>query len=179
MGDLEQVDARQPGGQQSWVDTVLDVAGEQEAPLPDDPEQHDRDVVDARSVVGRIARHLAPDGPQHAQVHPIHAQPVAGGQPGARRSLIARQAVVPRRVSRPRTEHPGLEDAPDPVPIEQQGEPRHVVLVGMRQHDRIKASIPWRDAPVELDEQAVGVRATVDEQPSAAAALDQDGVATR
>jgi hypothetical protein len=67
VGDLEQVHVRQPVLEERWVDAFLDVAHQQEAPLPDLAEQDDRDVVDAGPAIGRGGRDLATDRPQDAQ----------------------------------------------------------------------------------------------------------------
>ena len=63
------------------------------------------------------------------------------------------------------------------ISLEEQGKAGDVILVRMRQDQRVDASIPWRDAAVERDEQAVGIRPAVDQQPTAVRALDEDGVA--
>jgi hypothetical protein len=43
-----------------------------------------------------------------------------------------------------------------------------VVLVRVGQDDHVESSVPRRQPTVELDEQTVGIGATVDEQPTAA-----------
>jgi len=63
------------------------------------------------------------------------------------------------------------------VALEEQGESGDVILVWVRQDQGVDASVPRRDAAVEGDEQAVGVRTAVDQQPTAARALDKDRVA--
>ena len=72
---------------------------------------------------------------------------------------------------------PGLDDPPHPVALEQQRQTGDVVLVRVRQDDRVDPPVPRRDPPVERDEQPVGIGAAVDEQPPAARALDEDRVA--
>ena len=66
MGDLEQVDARESAPDQDRVDRLLDVAGQQEPLAPDLAEQDDRDVVDRRPAVGRLAGDRARIRPQVA-----------------------------------------------------------------------------------------------------------------
>jgi hypothetical protein len=66
MGDLEEIEPRQPRGEEARVDVLLDIAREQETVLPDRAEQHDRDVVDARPAVRRLSRDLAADRPEDA-----------------------------------------------------------------------------------------------------------------
>ena len=82
----------------------------------------------------------------------------------------------PRRVARPRTAHARLEDLADPVAIEQQRQAGDVVLVRMGQDDGIDPAVPWRDAPVEVDEQPVRVGTAIDQQATAAGTLDEDRV---
>ena len=41
----------------------------------------------------------------------------------------------------------------------------------------VEPPIPRRDPPIELDQEAIGIRPAVDEQSAAARALDQDRVA--
>jgi hypothetical protein len=83
---------------------------------------------------------------------------------------------VPRRVSRPGTEHARLEHPSDPVAVEEQRQTGDMILVRMGQDDGVDASVPRRDAPVELDEQPVRVRPAIDQETPAAAPLDEDGV---
>ena len=72
---------------------------------------------------------------------------------------------------------PGSRTRPDAVPVEQQRQPGDVVLVRVAQDQRVDAAVPRRDAPVELDEQAVGIGAAVDQQSASPGALDEDRVA--
>ena len=88
-----------------------------------------------------------------------------------------REFRVPRLPARPRPMHPGLEHPADGVAREQGGEPRHVILVRMRQDDHVEAAIPCRDVLIEGDEQPVGIRPAIDEQPAPARRLQQDRVA--
>ena len=72
--------------------------------------------------------------------------------------------------------HPWLEHPADGVAREQSGEPRHVILVRMRQDDDVEAAIPSRDVLIEGDEQPVGIGPAIDEQPAPARRLQQDRV---
>jgi hypothetical protein len=65
--DLEDVDPRQAAGEQDRVDLLLDIAREQEPATRRLPEEHDRDVVDARARVGRFGGHRAGIGPEDRQ----------------------------------------------------------------------------------------------------------------
>ena len=112
MGDLEQVEPRKPWREQPRIDALFDVAGEQEAVPADRPEQHDRDVVDARSRRRAVrAGHSPASG--HRTVIAISstvrrspaARPRALGSAGAGKSL------QPRRIAGSGAAHPGLEDA--------------------------------------------------------------------
>jgi hypothetical protein len=177
MGDLQEVEPRQSPGQQAWIDVLLDVAGQQEAALTDRPQKHDRHVVDARPGVGRLGRDLAADRPEDTQTDLVDRQPVAGRdrEMGWRADLA--ETIEPCGVARPRAAHTRFEHPPDAVAREQQREPSNVVLVGMGQDDHVDPAIPRRDAPVELDEQPIRVRSAVDQQSTAARALDEDRIA--
>jgi hypothetical protein len=61
--DLEQIDMWQIVLQQRRVDPFLDVAHQQEPPLPDMTEEDDRDVIDAGAAVRRDRRDLAANRP--------------------------------------------------------------------------------------------------------------------
>ena len=52
-----------------------------------------------------------------------------------------------------------------------------MVLVGMGQDDEVDPPVPRRHVGVEGDEEAVGVRAAVDEHPRATIAVDEDRIA--
>jgi hypothetical protein len=78
MGDLQQVDAWQSAGQEQRVDPLLDIAGQQEAPSPDLPEQHDRDVVDGGAPVARALRHLTRIGPHDRETNLINREAIPG-----------------------------------------------------------------------------------------------------
>jgi len=147
--DLQEVDAGQVAPEQYRVDVLLDVAHQQHASTGDGTEQHDRDVVDARPAVGRFGRDLAADRPQHAEVDLVDVQAVAGGQALARDGHQLREAVRPRRVARSRAAHPGLEDAPDAVSIQEERQSRDMILVGVAEDHRIDPTVPGRDPPVE------------------------------
>jgi hypothetical protein len=73
--------------------------------------------------------------------------------------------------------HAGLEYPRDAVASQQERQSRDVVLVRMGQDHGVKATIPRRDAPIELDQQAIGIRTAVDQQAAAARSLDEDCVA--
>ncbi len=175
--DLEDVDGRQAGRQERRVDVLLDVAGQQEASVADGPEQDHRDVVDSRPAVGRLERDRAADGPAHLERDVVDGQPVAGGDDPVGRRRPARQGRDPGLVARAWAAHPRLEHPLDVITIEEQGQPRDVVLVRVRQDHDIDPPVPRGQPPIELDEQAIRVGAAVDEQSAAAGALDEDGVA--
>jgi hypothetical protein len=167
MCDLEKVDVREAISQERRVDSFLDVAHEQGAAFADAPQQHDRDVVDARTAVGRRHRHLATDRPQDLQVDLVDRQPVAGSKPHPDWRAGSREVAQPGHVARSRTAHARLEDPPNLVSLEQQREACDVVLVRVTEDDGIDPSIPRRQPPIQLDEKAVGVRTAVDQEPPA------------
>ena len=73
--------------------------------------------------------------------------------------------------------HAGFEHAPDAVPREQERKAGNVILVRVREDHCIDPSIPRRDAPIELDQQSIRIRPTVDEQATTVRPFDQDRVA--
>ena len=168
MRDLEDVDRRQAGRDEGRVHFLLDVAGQQEPAVADRPEQDDRDVVDGRPAVGRLGRHGPADRPAHVQVHVVDGQPVTGRDRAGRRRIGPGQGSRPRRVAGSRATHPWFQDAPDVIAREEHGQAGHVVLVRVGQDDHVESPVPRRQPTVELDEQPVGIGATVDEQPTAA-----------
>ena len=52
-----------------------------------------------------------------------------------------------------------------------------MVFVRVRQDHGIDPTIPRRDSSIERDQQAVGVRTTINQQPPASRTLDEDGIA--
>jgi hypothetical protein len=177
MGDLEQIEPRQLLGQQRRVDRLLDVTREQESVVADRPQEDDRHVVDPRAPIGRLERDLAADRPEDPEVDVVDREPVARGETQAHRRTSRSQPRQPGRVAGSRPAHPGLEDASHLIPIEQPGEAGHVVLVRVREDHAIDAPVPRRDSLVEHDEQAARIWAAIDEEPTAARALDEDRVA--
>jgi hypothetical protein len=174
--DLEQVHPWQSARDQLRIDLLLDVTREQETSTVDLPEEHDRDVVDAGPRVGRLTRHLTGARPQDGQLDLVDREAVTRSECRSCGSVDEGQPE-PGRVPGTRSAHPRLERPPDAVPVEEQREPGDVILVRMGEHDRVQPSVPRRHAPVELDEEALGVRAAVDEDPPAGGTLDEDRVA--
>ena len=181
VGHLEDVQsrsvrARQTGGQEPCVDLFLDVPGEQEASLAEAHLQDDRYVVYARAGIGRAKWNGAAQRPVNVHLDAVDGEAITGshdlGLPPERG-----HPPTKRRVTGSGTDHPGLDDAADVIPIEEQGQSCDVVLVGMRDHDEIEATIPRRDSRVEQGNQPVGVRAGVDEDSATGRSLEQDRVA--
>jgi len=176
MGDLQDVDARQATADERRVEVVLGVAGQQEPTPGDLAEQDDRRVVDRPTGLRDGRRDGRRVGPQRTQTDVVDGQLVAGSEP--RRRAAGRAEGLPEgRVARTATRRPGLEHVPDAVALEDERQSRDVVLVGVGEDDRVEAPVPGRDPRVELDEEAVGIGPTVDEQPAAARPLEEDRVA--
>ena len=169
---------RQPVGEQRRVDVLLDVARQQEpvGRRPSPSSTTDTLLIPVPPS-GGSRRHLAADRPQDAQPDLVDREPVAGGERQAHGRARPRRAAAARPRSRARAAHPRLEDARDAVALEQQGEPGDVVLVRVGQDRRRRSADPTAGSAVERDEQPVGIRSAVDEQPPAARALDEDRVA--
>jgi len=177
MRHFQQVDAWQPLGQERRVDAFLDIAHQQEPAGPDSTEKDDRHVVDARPAVGRRDRHLAADRPEDPQVDLVHRQAVTGRDREPDRCGGRGEFSQPGRITGAGAAHPGFEHPADVVALEEQGESGDVILVWVRQDQGVDASVPRRDAAVERDEEPVGIGTSVDQQPTAARALDEDRVA--
>lgn len=78
MRDLEQVDLGQSLLEQRRVDAVLDVAHQEEPPLPDLAEQDHRDVVYAGPAVRRLGWDPPAQRPAHLEVDLVDREPVPG-----------------------------------------------------------------------------------------------------
>jgi hypothetical protein len=176
VGHLEKVDAGKTGCEQLGVDRLLHVAHEQEPSGADPPVEDHRHVVDAGPAVRRILRHAATDRPQHAHFDLINREPIAGSDRATLRMVVMRQLRQPRLVTGARAAHARLQHARHVVSPQQQRQACHVVLVRVRQDDRVDPPVPGRDPSIQRDQQAIGVRAAVDQQPAAARALDKDRV---
>jgi hypothetical protein len=176
MGDLEEVDVREAAPDELGIDALLDVAGQQEPVLADLAEEHDRDVVDRRPAVGWSFGHPVRVGPEDAKADPVEAQPVARRQATAWRPTVG-QPRRPCPVAGTRPDHARLVHAADPIAREQRGQARHVVLVRVGQDQDVDAAVPRRESFVERDEQASGIRPTVDDESPTPVTLDQDPVA--
>lgn len=163
MGDLEEIDARQVRRDELRIDLLLDIAHEQEPARTDLPGQHDGHVVDPGAAVGRVDGHATSHRPQDLEVDLVHGQPVAGGHPGPDRRVATGHLAKPRGVAWSRPTHARLENAGDPVALEQERQPGHVILVGVRQDDRVDPPVPGRDPRVERHEEAVGIGPTIDQ----------------
>jgi hypothetical protein len=176
MGHLQQVDMGQAAGHQDRVDLLLDVAGQQEALPTEGPEEDDRDVVDRCPAIGRVACHGPSIGPQDPQVDRVELESIPGREQLGRSSLEG-QAGTKRVIRRPRSDHARLEDPPDAVALDEARQAARVILVGVAQDQDIDPPVPRGNPGIELEDQAIRVRAAVDQHPAAAVALDEDGVA--
>jgi hypothetical protein len=167
MGHLEEIDAREAGGEQLRVDPVLDVAHQEEPAGPDRAYDDHRDVVDAGAPVGRLGRDAATQRPEHVHRDLVHAHSITRGNAHPLRSPPVGQFAQPCLIPGSRPGHAWFEHAIDVIPGEQQREPRDMVFVRVRQDDRIDPPIPRRDASIECDEETIRVRPAVDQQAAA------------
>jgi hypothetical protein len=177
--DLEHVETTpvgQPTCEQLRVDGLLDVAGQQQPALSEAHVEHDRDIVDARAGIGRLRRHGATRWPADFDLGRIEAQMVAGEEPAARATEPDQRLLI-GAVSGAGAPHARLRDGADPVARQQHGQTGDMVFVRMGDHDQVDAPVPGRESGVEHGQQAVRIRAGIDEQPRAVVALQQDGVA--
>jgi hypothetical protein len=173
--DLQEVDVRQTTAQQDGIDALLDVAHQEEPVTFDLPEEHNRDVVDARAGIRRAGRNGARVGPQHPKGDGIEGDRVAGlerlGAPNR-----SEQCGGKRTVAGSWAQHPRFHDAPDPVALQKPGQPGDVVFMGVAQDEQVQPTIPGRQPGVECDEKATRIGTTVDQHSAAAVALDEDRV---
>ncbi len=177
MGDLEQIEPGQTGGDQPRVDAILDVTGQQEAVPPDRSQEHDRDVVDAGPTVRWFERGFTWDRPEHRHRDLVDRQAVAGDQAPPLRGVRACKPLEPGRIPGTRAARAGLEHLPNPIALKEPRQAGDVVFVRMRQDDRVDAAIPRRQPTIEGDQQPGRIRSTIHEQPAAVRTLDQDRVA--
>jgi hypothetical protein len=176
MRDLQEIDLGEAAADELGIDALLDVAGEEEPVLADLAQEDDGHVVDRRAAVGRPLRHAVRVRPEDPEADPVEAQPVAGRQPAMWRAAGG-QRRRPRSIAGTRPNHARLVHATDPVPREQRRQARHVVFVRVGQHQDVDASVPGRQSLIEGDEEASRIGPTIDEEPPAAATLDQDSIA--
>jgi len=172
---LEEIERRQPPGDETLLHGRLRVAGEQEPPPLERAEQHDRAVVDDAPVVRRACRDARRVRPEGDDLDPVENEAVAGGQPGPGHATC-RGGAGERLEARPAARHPRLGQLAHPVSLEEERDPGQVVLVGVRDDDEVQPPVPGRQAGVEGDEQAIRVRAPVDQHPPARGPLDEDRI---
>jgi hypothetical protein len=175
MGDLQDLDRREAARKQHRVDLFLDVSGEEESLAPEGTEQDDRHVVDGGSAIGRLDGHRAPVRPHDAEGDAVEREAVAGGEAAGAGSK-APELPLPCPIAGPRTDHPRLQDSANPVSREEKWQSPNVILVRMGEDDQVQAAVPWRYVGVELDEEPIRVRPSVDEHAPSAVTLDKDGV---
>jgi len=178
MGHLEHVDRaaqvlREAARDELRIDLLFHVSGEEHSPLPEAKVEHDRLVVDLLAVVARPGRYGPGWRPVHVQLDAVEPQPVARRDCLRRAALLGEHAPI-CSVARATPDHARLDDLPNAIALEEQGQPAHVVLVRMGQHDHVKAPVPGRDARVETGQLEVRVRPGVDQHPAAGGSLEQD-----
>ncbi len=166
---------REAARHEDRIDALLHIAHQQERAPAHGELEHDRDVVDARAVIGGPRRDAAAIGPKHAETRRVDGEAVARGE------MLSRWARPIERsrqgdVARARTGHPRLEEVADAVAPDQSDHPGRVVLVGVREDDDVDAAVPRGHARIEHRAKSVGVRTAVDEDAPAARSFDEDRV---
>jgi hypothetical protein len=174
--DLQDLDDGQVAGDEGRVDLFLDVSAEEEAVAADLAEKDDRHVVDPGPAVRRAFRDRPRVWPEDAQTNVVDREPVARHE-HAPLDPAARQGGAQRSVSRPRADHPGLQNPSNRIPPQERRETRGVVLVRVAQDDDIDPTVPWREGLVEGDEEAARIGSAIDEEARPTSSLDEDGVA--
>ena len=179
MGDFEQVEPatiRDTGGQQLRIDGFLDVACEQQAACAEVHIQDGRDVVDARTGVGRLERDLPSDRPADVDRGAVQLEVIAGSQPASlEREAI--ESLVEGGVAGARAARADLGHRADAVALQEQRQAGDMILVRVGEHHEIESSVPRRQSFIEDDEESIGIGAAVDQHAAAGVPLDQDGIA--
>jgi len=175
VGDLEEVEWRHAPADEVGIDLLLDVTGQEEPPAGDLAKEDDRHVVDPSPVVRGLLWNRSGVGPQDPQIDVVDPEAITGHQAFALATGLHEGAPGPVPGTRPA--HPGFVEPPHAVAAQQQRQTGNMVLVRMAEHDDVEAPVPGRDLLVEGTQQALRIRATVDEQPAAAVALDEDRIA--
>jgi hypothetical protein len=153
VGDLQHVESatvgrRQAGGQELWVDVLLDVAGQQQAPIAKAQVEDERNVIDLLARARRTQRHATGQWPVDVDGDAVEDQPITGGDHPCLATQLG-QPTAKGGVARSRSNHARLDHAADPVAVEQQRQARDVVLVGVSDGDQVQAAVPSRQALVE------------------------------
>jgi hypothetical protein len=176
VGDLEQVNPGQAALQENGIDALLDVAHQKHPAAVPFAKQDDRDVVDAGAGVGRLDRDGARVGPEHPEGDPVHLEPVPGREPPGG-GAVPGEVGRPGGVTRAWTQHARFHDPPDPIALEENRQPGHVVFVGMGQDQQVDPPVPRRQPGIQRNQQAIRIRPPIDEHPAAAAAVNEDRIA--
>ena len=175
MCDLEEIDCRQAAGQELRIDLLLDISDQQESMPVHLAEQHDRNVVDARTAVRGPFRDGARVRPQHAKAELVHRQAVARRERSAM-DVEREQLCIERSIPWARADHAGLEDLRHGVSIKQGRKPGRVVLVWVGQNHDVNSTVPWWQMLVQSHEESPRIRTAVHEESTSAPALDEDRV---
>jgi hypothetical protein len=123
-----------------------------------------------------VERDFAGERPIDVELDAVEPKLVARGNDSAAPAQLGHLAPV-GSIARAGTDHARLDDIANPVPIEQQREAADVILVRMGQHDQVEPSVPGRHASVEQRQEAVWIRAGVDQHAAARRTLEEDRIA--
>jgi hypothetical protein len=165
VGDLEQVPASPVVGhvlEQVQVVVVLEIAGEQQALLPQPNRKHDGGAVDGAAVgehpigegLARRPEHIDLCMAERKRVALHEADPVGAVTPGCGAQLLDAGALAV---------HGRLGEATHAIARSEAGEATGVVFVRMGQHGQVDVTVPDRDALVEPAHEQVRVRSAIDE----------------
>jgi len=176
VGDLQQVEMRQPSAHEDRIDVLLGIPDEQE-PLPAGyAEEHDGRVVDRLAIVERPVGDGAGIRPEHRHADRVEDQSIAGDEMAARRTA-ARERRGPGAIAGAGSGQARLVHGSNPVPRQHDRQPGHVILVRMGQDEDVDTPVPRREALVERLEQPVRIGPAVDHHPAAPLSLNEDCVA--
>ncbi len=180
VGNLQEVEARaalrDAGSEQPRIDVILDVTREQEAALPEPQIEDERGIVDGASTARRALRQRPCRWPEDMDGGAVKPDLVALRE-DCRVVPATLQLTAIRGIAGTVAVHPVLRDSGDGIPLEQQRQTSHVILVRVGQDDQIETPVPRRKARVERGQKLVRIRASVDQQPPAARPLEQQRIA--
>jgi len=151
MGHLEQIPWPVVVGdpfEEVVVVVVLEVAGEQDALLPDAHRQHDRGAVDGATVREDPVRDGVCRRPQDVDAGLAQRERIALGEASSW-DVVAEGRGPQLEHATALGVHVRLEDTADSIARQQPGQARRMVLVRVREQSDVDVAVPAGDAFVE------------------------------
>ena len=164
VGDLQQMEPRQPAVQNCRLTIGLQIAREEHL-LPSVGGEQDqgrvvglcrgRDTTGCKAVCIR-PQDLDPDCVEGDRVS--RRKPLALNAPEHQRQIQCGEAGAASRQT-------GIQNASDAIALRQEWKPSHVVLVRMAEHEYIQSAVPWRNSGIESGDEPIGIGPAVDQEP--------------